>query len=78
MCALYDRWDEQYHLVVEEMHRAVRQFKYDQHQCLIEAEQHEQCGRFGHATYARRYVFNVSSFRSLLTRATGPQIVFKG
>ena len=54
MSALHARWSEERALVLEEMRRTVRFFKYNQHWWLLEGERREAVGLDGAAAYARK------------------------
>lgn len=57
MSALKSRWEEEAHVVVEEMKRTVRFFKFQQDHWLQEGDKHEDCNSLGHAAYARKQAY---------------------
>lgn len=52
--ALKSRWEEEAEVVVEEMKRTIRFFKFQQDHWLLEGDAHEDSGLLGHAAYARK------------------------
>ena len=57
MSALKSRWEEEAALVVEEMKRTVRFFKFNQDSWLEVGDESEEAGHLGRAAYARKYGF---------------------
>ncbi|KIP01467.1 hypothetical protein PHLGIDRAFT_123325 [Phlebiopsis gigantea 11061_1 CR5-6] len=54
MSALKSRWEEEAHVVIEEMKRTIRFFKFQQDHWLQEGDKHEKHKCLGHAAYARK------------------------
>lgn len=54
MSAVKARWEEEFLVLLEEMRRTTRFFKFHHHRWLRAGEEHEEAGREGQAAYARK------------------------